>query len=268
MSQNKTNTPLTPEEEPIGSPIDAGGGYTIQEVALPEAVDPSLTGCPWMVYCDGEPEDAFTDVMGALTYVQEMTEGPDEPEDEMPEGMTVVDPEEENKRLEQRIIDLVALNEALEVENRGLKVKPAWTGDLEAWPTTERFTKGNVVGLVEDSVRDLCVLLEPLGLNAKMSGSVKYTALEASATITWQVASEDAEGKLEEARKTEWNNYCSRYGMKPEHYGQVVEIRGRDVAICGVAPKNTKYPIIYRDIRNGKTYKGSPAMFRVPLGIL
>jgi len=62
-------------------------------------------------------------------------------------------------------------------------------------------------------------------------------------------------GSPEEVEKAEFKKHCGKYGFKPENYGTVMLIGGKQCEFIGFKTRATKMPCLVRDIENGKKYK-------------
>jgi len=50
------------------------------------------------------------------------------------------------------------------------------------------------------------------------------------------------------------------YGMEPEWFGRMFTMQGNKYEIVGLAPRNTKYNILAKSFKDGKTYKVNSIM--------
>lgn len=58
----------------------------------------------------------------------------------------------------------------------------------------------------------------------------------------------------ERERRREFERFCVRFGLKPEHYGAAFVSQGKQFTICGLQPNAPKFPVLARSTR-GAVYK-------------
>lgn len=52
-----------------------------------------------------------------------------------------------------------------------------------------------------------------------------------------------------------WVTEFGGYTLDPDAIGKTYTIRGEEFVLVGLAPKNRKYPFLFRKVADGKTYK-------------
>jgi len=83
-------------------------------------------------------------------------------------------------------------------------------------------------------------------------GSGRFTA--DNATLKLEVAVMNADGTAETKEVSDFKAMAQHYGLKAEHLGEEIRIRGTTYTICGLKRKSKKYPII-AETANGKRFK-------------
>ncbi len=61
-----------------------------------------------------------------------------------------------------------------------------------------------------------------------------------------QAAAEDAERAV-------FNRFCHGFGLKPEHFGAMIVVKGETRQLVGLAPNRPKYPIKLKNVATGET---------------
>lgn len=97
--------------------------------------------------------------------------------------------------------------------------------------------------------------LEKVGAEHGLSFDIgKITFLDTSLTAKIECAINNGESGNSVA-KTKWDSHCYNYGLTPESFGKKFTSNGNLFEICGCKPNNHKYPIIAKNLGNGKQYK-------------
>lgn len=82
----------------------------------------------------------------------------------------------------------------------------------------------------------------------------KITFFDTSFTAKIECVINNGESGNSVAKNT-WDRYCYNYGLTPESFGKKFTSNGNLFEICGCKPNNHKYPIIAKNLGNGKQYK-------------
>lgn len=61
--------------------------------------------------------------------------------------------------------------------------------------------------------------------------------------------------EIEANRKREWDAKCGWLGLKPEHYGKIVWLRGESYILRGVSTKKSKFNIDVQRMNDGKKFR-------------
>lgn len=100
-------------------------------------------------------------------------------------------------------------------------------------------------------------VLEPFGKKFGLScstGSGRFS--ENSFTLKVEMATIDKDGKVQNKEAEAFRLNAFMYGLKPEHLNQTfTSWNGEEFEIIGLATRSTKYPILAKNLDNGKTFK-------------
>lgn len=105
--------------------------------------------------------------------------------------------------------------------------------------------------------------LEEHGLKASMP----RMTYDLSGTQAWgklTITATEVDGEQVDAEKVAWDRHFGDFdpdGVK-DCYGKTYQHCGTPVVVCGVRPRSRKYPILARNLRDGKTYKYSMATLK------
>jgi hypothetical protein len=72
------------------------------------------------------------------------------------------------------------------------------------------------------------------------------------------IREENESGEVLSRDAIEFKKYATVFGLKPEDLGRRFESRGETYEICGASIKSSKYPILAKNISNGKVFKFMP----------
>ena len=89
---------------------------------------------------------------------------------------------------------------------------------------------------------------------------------ESRCLIKVECATIGEDGFARTQAETDFPMFCTMFGLKPEHLGKEISIRGRVFTICGLKPNRTKLPILARAV-GGKVYKFPERTVQRALGI-
>ena len=98
-----------------------------------------------------------------------------------------------------------------------------------------------------EAVAALQLVAEEYGLTVKR-GRGTYD----SATFTFKVTF-IAQG--DNGIPADFAKYAPMFGLVPEDFGAEFTTRHGTFSICGIKPRNRKYPILGKCVKSGKTYK-------------
>lgn len=73
--------------------------------------------------------------------------------------------------------------------------------------------------------------------------------------ITYELLATDTHGKL--GKQAEFEKFASVVGLKPEHYGKMINLQGKLYRISGIRPSATKNSVCIESAR-GKTFVCNP----------
>ena len=90
------------------------------------------------------------------------------------------------------------------------------------------------------------------------AGSANYTS--ESFNIKLEVVENSSDGSTVTKEELDWKANASLFGLDVDLLGKTVKIQGKDYEIVGLKPRSRKYPVLGKDLSNGKTYK-FPAEF-------
>lgn len=116
----------------------------------------------------------------------------------------------------------------------------------------ERFSPENLRRVREAVEKQLQPLADLYGMEIQClsTGCNEY---EAELQLTFTKLPQ--QGKS--AEQVKWERFASRYGMKPEDFGKLVHLNGRDYTIVGLDTKARKNNVLLS--RNGRRYKAQPS---------
>lgn len=69
------------------------------------------------------------------------------------------------------------------------------------------------------------------------------------------IREENEAGEVLTREAIEFKKYATAFGLKPEDLGRTFESRGETYEICGASIKSSKYPILAKNVKNGKILK-------------
>lgn len=75
------------------------------------------------------------------------------------------------------------------------------------------------------------------------------------ATFKLELATKTPAGEVNTKQAADFNLYCYRYGLKPEHLNREISFAGRDYKIIGLMPKSSRYPLLAERVDDGKHVK-------------
>jgi hypothetical protein len=107
-------------------------------------------------------------------------------------------------------------------------------------------------------IRDeLNKVLEPFGKKFGLvvhAGNATYS--ENNAVFKVEVNTVDQDGNAISREAEAFTKNAFVYGLKPEHLNQTFKsFHGESFEIIGLATRSNKYPILAKNLENGKTYK-------------
>lgn len=130
-------------------------------------------------------------------------------------------------------------------------------------PKIESFSRDNIKQVRADLQAVLDKFASDHGVEIKL-GRITYGDLDFRSSIRVFIPTKDAETPMALDFKTK----CLKYGLVPDDLG--AEFRSglnNDMhKIVGLKPRNRKYPIITKNLRDGKQYKFPASVVREALG--
>lgn len=133
------------------------------------------------------------------------------------------------------------------------------------------ITAMNISDIRNDMQSALQAVAEKYNLHINL-GRIRYSEKELRCKLTALSIDVLAPTTTETAstetspNQIEWNLYCDRYGLRREHYGVVVSLRGERYKLVQIKNRYRKYPIIAQKISTGRSYKWPAATVRTALG--
>lgn len=97
-----------------------------------------------------------------------------------------------------------------------------------------------------------------LGLTVQ-HGASTFSAYEWNFTVKITLAGEAGMP----AAKAHWDTHCAAYGLKPEHFGTTITIRGEEHKVVGLK-LHDRYPIRTTRVRDGKIVQFLVAALVIP----
>ena len=91
------------------------------------------------------------------------------------------------------------------------------------------------------------------GLQVKLARNVDYSPQ--IMTLAYNLLATDTSGKV--GKQAEFDKLCYMVGLKPEHYGKMINLQGKLYRISGVRPHAHKNSVCIESSR-GKEYVCSP----------
>ena len=119
-----------------------------------------------------------------------------------------------------------------------------------------RFNKHNLQDLREVIEAALIVASEETGLDMQLGGC-RFSSN--SATFKLEVKTLDEEGRAFDEGAANFKVFAADFGLIPDDLGKTFTSARTTYTICGLKPKNRKYPIIARK-SSGRTFKFSASM--------
>ncbi len=119
-----------------------------------------------------------------------------------------------------------------------------------------------VESLNNDSVKDIiaeCQLAlqavaDKFGLELKRKGC-RYGQMDMPVPFTLQCTTTDKDGNTIDKDGQEFKDWATIYGLDPSDLGKTFKSGTASYKIVGLKRRNRKYPIVAKNLRNGKTYK-------------
>lgn len=84
--------------------------------------------------------------------------------------------------------------------------------------------------------------------------------------ITFEFTPGGAEERAAKERE-DFNNMALMFGLKAEHYGAQIRVRGEPWQLVGFMPRRPKYPMLVRQIATGKELLLTESTVKSQLGI-
>lgn len=111
-------------------------------------------------------------------------------------------------------------------------------------------------------------------------GTLLFDANQASGRLTMSAASTEMAAAIDEGvattpadfkalkAKTDYENHCALYGLKPEWFGKTVLLSGGQFKLVGLLPNKHKNNCLIERISTGKRFICSPEQIKTSLAIL
>jgi hypothetical protein len=125
-----------------------------------------------------------------------------------------------------------------------------------------QFDKVTCKAIQDEMVAALQAVAQRHGLTVRGHGGT-IGALDFVAKVRFEINDPAA---ATAAAKTEWDQYCSLFNLKPEHFGQSFKYGAGLYTICGLALGRSKKPIKAKSFA-GKMYVFPLSSVQVALGV-
>ena len=112
-----------------------------------------------------------------------------------------------------------------------------------------KINKSTVQLLAEEATEALLAIAEAHGLTLKQERG-SYDPDAGSFTGKWSFVCVSEDGI-----PSDFARNAALFGLKAEDYGREFSTFGGTFTLCGIKPRNRKYPILGKCVRTGKTYK-------------
>jgi hypothetical protein len=89
-------------------------------------------------------------------------------------------------------------------------------------------------------------------------GGMRYNASEITTRLTVKAIgsdTKDGESIQEASDRVEFARYAQSFGLKPEFFGQIATVNGKDFRIVGIKPRSRKFPILGQEVGGDKVFK-------------
>jgi hypothetical protein len=116
-------------------------------------------------------------------------------------------------------------------------------------PLITEMNKSNVELLAAEARLALQVVAAKHGLTLKQERG-SYDPDAGSFTGKWSFVCVSEDGI-----PSDFARNAALFGLKAEDYGREFSTFGGTFTLCGIKPRNRKYPILGKCVRTGKTYK-------------
>lgn len=111
--------------------------------------------------------------------------------------------------------------------------------------------------------RHLKAFADELGIDIKI-GRTKFSAQ--NATVSVELATKAADGTVRSREAEAFSMLGPMYGFKPEDLGARFDIGSRTYTLLGFIPKSRKFPILARNVGDGREYTLPLDVVRAALG--
>lgn len=117
----------------------------------------------------------------------------------------------------------------------------------------EQFNR-QTLPIVQEAIKDA---LKEVGAEHGLSFELgKMTFLDTSFTLKVECVINNGSDNCDNVvAKHTWDEHCVLFALSPEDFGKTFESNGSTFEICGCKPNNRKYPIITKNLSNGKQFK-------------
>lgn len=110
------------------------------------------------------------------------------------------------------------------------------------------FTKANLPTIRADIDTALAAVASKYGITLEL-GNIRFS----EGQFTSKLTATAAETKTDAAR-VNWEAHAIRFGLEDSMFGKRFTIAGKRLEICGIKPRNRKYPVLARST-SGEVYK-------------
>ena len=113
---------------------------------------------------------------------------------------------------------------------------------------TTTFDGTNLPHIRNDINEALATVAAKYGITLEL-GNMRYS----EGQFTTKLTATAAETKSDAAR-VNWETHAIRFGLENSMFGKRFSASGKTLEICGIKPRNRKYPVLARST-NGEVYK-------------
>lgn len=118
----------------------------------------------------------------------------------------------------------------------------------------QRFDRKNVEEVLDACKEALELVAEEYGvLLQRKHCTYQYNEVPIAFKLIIPERAED--GEAIDPKETEFRKYAGRFGLDPNFYGETFKTYSGSFEVCGIKPKSRKYPVLGKNLINGKVFK-------------
>lgn len=111
------------------------------------------------------------------------------------------------------------------------------------------FTNSNLKTIRADIADALNAVNKKHGITLNL-GNIRYSDSEFSGKLTGSGATNSTD-----VARLKFEKYAISFGIKAKAFGEIFTSRGDTFKIVGIKERSYKYPVLAKNVANGKTYK-------------